>query len=110
METNSEAKELGRDIQKNLQRLAVLTVVIFILLGVLTVYVTSVNHALGVKGDKARIALCAFKHDLQERTKSGEDFLRTHPNGIPGISAAQIQANISLQNRTIKSLSNLDCP
>lgn len=54
-------------------------------------------------------ALCALRHDLEQRVDSSAAFLRTHPNGVPGISARVIQDGISNQERTIKALSVLSC-
>jgi hypothetical protein len=54
-------------------------------------------------------ALCSFKNDLQKRADSGTKFLRTHPNGFPGISAATIRVGIQNQQATLRALSPLDC-
>lgn len=53
--------------------------------------------------------LCAFKRDLEVRYDNGAKFLKENPEGIPGISAAEIQRSLSNQKSTLESLSNLDC-
>lgn len=55
-------------------------------------------------------ALCALRRDMQVRVDGGRAFLREHPNGIPGISAADIRDGIRNQQRTIKALAGIDCP
>jgi hypothetical protein len=54
-------------------------------------------------------ALCAFKTDLQKRYAAGTKFLKENPEGIPGISAAQIKQSLSNQESTLDSLEPLDC-
>lgn len=55
------------------------------------------------------VALCALRHDLEDRVKSGEQFLKSHPLGVAGIPAATIRTGIDGQRRTIKALAGLDC-
>lgn len=54
-------------------------------------------------------ALCTFKGDLVVRVQSAEQFLKDHPDGLEGISAESIQQSIDNQQRTINSLSQLNC-
>jgi hypothetical protein len=54
-------------------------------------------------------ALCAFKFDLKKRHDNGVQFLKENPNGIPGISAAQIKQSLGNQQDTLDSLEPLDC-
>lgn len=54
-------------------------------------------------------ALCALQHDLEVRHESGQKFLDVNPNGIPGISAQQIQASLDNQKSTLRALSILNC-
>lgn len=59
----------------------------------------------------AVFALCAMKDNLEVRVAESERFLRQHPNGIPGIPAADIQRSIANQQSTIDTISPyLDCP
>ena len=55
-------------------------------------------------------ALCTFVADIQRRHDDGVKFLEDHPEGIPGISAADIQRSLDAQQSTLDSLSGLDCP
>lgn len=54
-------------------------------------------------------ALCILRDDLEARVASSEQFLVDHPDGIPGITTAAIQANIDSQTRTIVALQLLQC-
>lgn len=67
--------------------------------------------AYSARGEAAQTkkALCTFRLDLINRVSSGREFLREHPNGIPGISAAQITLSLKNQQLTIDSLDNLHC-
>ena len=53
--------------------------------------------------------LCTFKRDLEVRYETGLQFLQEHPNGIPGISAADIQRSLTNQLSSLDSLSELEC-
>lgn len=55
-------------------------------------------------------ALCSLRADVQKRVTSGEEFLKTHPNGIPGIPAPTLQASVTSSERTVKALNSLSCP
>jgi predicted PurR-regulated permease PerM len=59
--------------------------------------------------DRTNGSLCALRHDLEQRVAGGEQFLREHPEGIPGIPAKTLQTSIDGQRRTIRALSNLKC-
>lgn len=61
------------------------------------------------QGLQAHAALCVFKHDLEVRAAGSRAFLREHPDGIPGIPASLIRNGLMNQQRTIDSLSNLNC-
>lgn len=58
----------------------------------------------------AQTALCVMRGDLEQRIHGANEFLRTHPKGIPGIPASLIRDNVVQQQRTLKSLAPLDCP
>lgn len=54
-------------------------------------------------------SLCAFKMDLERRYETGIKFLGDNPDGIPGISAEQIQNSLTNQKATLSALETLDC-
>jgi hypothetical protein len=60
--------------------------------------------------DQTTVAVCELRKDLQRRVKASTQFLAEHPDGIPGISAADIRTGIDNQSRTIVALRGLDCP
>lgn len=55
-------------------------------------------------------ALCALRHDVEERVRQGTAFLRSHPQGLPGFPAGAIRVSISNSARTVRVLSGLQCP
>jgi hypothetical protein len=55
-------------------------------------------------------ALCALRHDLEDRVAQTDTFLHSHPNGFAGIPAATLRNGEQGQLRTIQALSNLTCP
>lgn len=55
-------------------------------------------------------ALCSLRADVEKRVASGNEFLKTHPGGIPGIPAPALRLTISNSQRTITALSSLVCP
>lgn len=59
--------------------------------------------------DESHRALCAFRSDLDTRIKAGKDFLKAHPNGIPGISRADIERSLQGQESTLDTLHFLRC-
>lgn len=58
---------------------------------------------------ETRRALCALRADLEQRIDGSRDFLRTHPQGAFGVSAASIRVSVEGQERTVAVLSHLSC-
>lgn len=54
-------------------------------------------------------ALCTFKGDLKRRVTDTEQFLKEHPEGIPGVPTATIRRSLDGQRATIRSLASLNC-
>lgn len=67
------------------------------------------NRKLALEGQEAHDALCTFRTDLQRRITLGRQFLATHPEGIPGISAADLARSIAGQESTLKALKISNC-
>jgi hypothetical protein len=55
-------------------------------------------------------ALCVLRRDLEVRVENTQEFLDENPDGIPGISSAQIEMSIRNQQETIEALADLRCP
>jgi hypothetical protein len=72
------------------------------------------NRVLGKQTNELAMqtnhALCTFKNDLKRRYDDSVEFLEKHPNGIPGISGADIQRSLSNQKATLDALASLECP
>jgi hypothetical protein len=56
-----------------------------------------------------KYALCTFRRDLEVRVTTSREFLRMHPNGIPGVPARAIRDSLTNQQRTVDALSGIDC-
>ena len=100
-------------------------VTLVLVLGVLAIpgFVIYINHEQNQRQDaiaelsartdarlaRVGMALCTFRHDLEERVQGSREFLRTHPHGFLGISPAAIRLGINNQQRTIDALSDLKC-
>lgn len=94
--------KIARDVRRLLRVLVVLTAVLY--LALLGLFVWTRHDASATSH-----ALCALRTDLQTRVQSSRDFLRSNPNGIPGIPVSVIQDSIVNQESSIRALSSLSC-
>lgn len=96
-------RTVAEQLQRSLRRLAIATVILYLALisGGIKVY---------LDGKNTTNALCTFRQDLVVRVLGSTDFLKEHPEGIPGISPKIILEGISNQQRTITALKDLNCP
>lgn len=62
------------------------------------------------QASESHAALCNLRADQVQRVRSSEEFLDKNPQGIPGISRAQIEQGLRNSRRTIQSLDSLGCP
>lgn len=84
-----------------------------ILTGIVLIAVMNVRSETDtrVAGQRSNThALCSLRADVQKRVTDGQAFLKTHPEGIPGIPAPTLQSSITNSQRTVKALSSLICP
>lgn len=98
----SPDRPIGESIQRSLRILTVATVVLFLIVGGIALWVWSSareNHD----------ALCALRGDLERRVTTSKKFLEDNPAGIPGVDPAVIQAGIDNQRATVRALSGLSC-
>ena len=106
MEPELSEESSQDNIRKYLRRLAVATIVVyFALFGLGLFGFLRVQHVVS----STHQSLCSFEHDLQQRIISGEQFLKDHPDGIPGVPVAVIQTSLDNQKLTLQSLSGLNC-
>jgi hypothetical protein len=101
--TTVETTTIAQMIVTRLKILIAATVVLYLInfgLGYF-VYNVSVNNAEG---------LCAFRTDAEVRLANAKQYLADHPNGTPDIPASILRATISNGERTVKSLSEVNCP
>lgn len=83
--------------------LSAFVVVVGVLLvagGVLKVYQTA---------DQAHKAICALREERIDAIHASEKFIHDHPQGIPGISRADIERSIATQRQTVRAFRFADC-
>lgn len=69
------------------------------------VIVTKANE-----GSETHAAICALVGDLEARTVASREFLKEHPEGLPGLAtAAQIRESVHNQERTRDALGVVSC-
>lgn len=111
--TEPEGPTIGDELRTGLRRLARATIVVYIVLAALVAFVfidgAKRRNDLADVAFSTNHALCALRADLEQRVADGRTFLLTHPNGIAGIPAASLQQSIDNQQRTIDTLSDLNC-
>lgn len=94
---------VANPLQKALRRFVAATLLLYLIVAGLSLYVYTQAHANGA-------ALCALRNDLERRVISSRRFLEENPEGIPGLTPALLREGIENQQRTIDALSGLDCP
>jgi hypothetical protein len=71
-----------------------------------TRHLSSQNRELVISTNRA---LCNFYFDLDRRRQATVEFIKTHPDGIPGISRIELDRSLASQQATLDSLSDLKC-
>lgn len=89
--------------------LTMLNVALVIAVVILIALLSNLNQRETMNQQGNTRALCALRDDLNRRVDSGLAFLRTHPHGIPGISAGSIRQSLNGQERTIIALRPVVC-
>jgi len=59
--------------------------------------------------DNAHKAICALRADRIQSIEDAQQFLRKHPDGIPGITRRDIQRSIDQQEVTVRAFRFADC-
>jgi hypothetical protein len=83
-----------------LNLVAVVVGLVIVTAGVLKVYQTA---------EQAHHAICALRQERIEGVQGSREFLRLHPEGIPGISRADILRSIKQQQETVRAFRFADC-
>lgn len=93
-------------------RLCAITGYLVLVLGLGWVIHDNSERAKSAARDAERTtgALCALRHDLEQRVAQTDKFLREHSEGFAGIPVATLRNSEQGQIRTIEALSNLKCP
>lgn len=101
-----EWEEFKEERNERLHRFFVKVLVIFALLGFTVAGSVAFVYTNAIRN---KDALCAIRHDSERRVELGEEFLKEHPNGIPGISIDSLRRSTSNAKQTVQSLSSLNC-
>lgn len=100
-------------IQHSIKLLGVWTAILYgfvaVILVCAVIWAAAQRAELQQVQDRAIGALCTFRSDLERRYESGVQFLREHPDGVPGIPASVIQTSVNNQRDTLESLQGLPC-
>jgi hypothetical protein len=97
------ANKTAERIQRSLKILIITTVLTFIALLAMGVYVYKIAQ------DNTR-ALCAVKQEAEKRVVETNNFLKEHPEGIAGISPAVLKRGADNAQSTVDALQNVTCP
>lgn len=83
----------------------------FIIVFAVTVMAVMVWQAVRLSNvaNESHAALCAFKNDIERRHEAAVRFVKENPDGIPGISRAQIDQSLDTQQDTLDALGVLVC-
>ncbi len=99
---SDHAAETAQDLRRTLRVLGAMTVILYLVIAGLGLWVWS-------QSNRNTNALCDLRSNIDNRNRTAEDFLRTHPKGIPGVSAESLEINIKTSRQTLKALSDLNC-
>lgn len=113
---------LASDFRRWLKIVTWSTAILYFILGSVVAYyiVHSSNQRSQLKAQQVQLtrdethiteALCATKHELQQRIASTKAYLRKHPEGIPflHVSAGTLRLQITQAEKTMQALSPVDC-
>lgn len=98
-----DRSDVAAQIFRRLNILIITTVILFVALLGMGVYVYSVTR------NNTR-ALCAIKLDATRRVSETQEFLKEHPEGIPGLEPEILKRGIDTAKAQVKALSDVSCP
>jgi hypothetical protein len=106
--------DLRIELQRSVRGLGLWTMILYGLVAVLLVlaiaYATSERNRIEDHQEQVTVALCNFREDIQRRYDTTVQFIVDHPDGIPGISVADLQRSADNLAATLQSLRDLPCP
>lgn len=92
----------GEEIKKQLRVLIILTVLLYIGFGLLLWWTWNTSQS-------ATEGLCGIRHEAVNRVTEGQAFLKAHPHGAIGLTAAQLQQTINNSIATVNALKDINC-
>jgi len=102
------------DISKQIKRLVWLVVALYLIQAGVSVYfflaARDQREKLAVVAVSTARGLCAIRHDAENSVQQSQDFLKDHPNGIPGISRKLLLRSIAQQQALADNLAGIKCP
>jgi hypothetical protein len=105
--------DIGRQLlrRQRLQTWAMVLLYLVVVVALMVIWRDASNKRAELQREEARSshALCALRGDLEQRAKSATDYLKEHPQGLPGIPASIIKSNLAGQRHSIAALSGLEC-
>lgn len=108
-----QARDIALGLERNVNRIVMIVIAIAVSIIALVIVGFLDSHsksaALNRATERTTHALCTLRGDLARRVQQSEDFLREHPNGLPGISPAVIRNSQKSQEQTVKALGSLRC-
>lgn len=99
-ETTVTVNNVARTVQRRLNALIAMTLVLAVGVSGTVVYVYTSSRA-------TRDALCTFRADVEARAKGTRQLIGR--GGFPGLSMKALQTSVEGQERTVKALSALSC-
>lgn len=100
-------------IYRTLHNLVVGTVALWVLVVVFSIggLLVGKKEVTQIRRDEllALRALCTERNSFDQSIRATEDFLKTHPNGIPGISRAVILRGLHQTEQARRALADIHC-
>lgn len=92
----------AEEIKKQLNVLIVMTVILYIGVGLILWWVWN-------EAQTNTASLCAIRRDFTNQIIQGNAFLRIHPHGAFGLTEAQLQQSIGNSAQLVNALKNINC-
>jgi hypothetical protein len=96
------ALHTAKELKRALRILTIATVVIYLFMGGIAIYTYSLSQ-------RNKRALCAIRHNAEDRVNSAQEFLLKHPKGIPGITPDDLRRTIQIYETNARALDDVNC-
>lgn len=106
IERSNGEETVADELRRRLKRLLWATIILYGVVIIVSAVGWWITHQ---QTNQTHNALCTFKDDLQKRIDGTQAFLVRYPNGLDGLSKADLVKSIRDQKSTIESLDSLNC-